>query len=57
VLRASGAPVMIGVASSGMGDVATNGQGISAFGAAWFAVSPAGNQVTGRSTAAPSNGY
>jgi hypothetical protein len=40
-----------------VGDVATNGQGISAFGAAWFAVSPAGNQVTGRSTAAPSNGY
>jgi len=29
---------MIGVASSGMGDVATNGQGICAFGAAWFAV-------------------
>jgi len=49
--------VTIGVASSGMGDVATNGQGVSAFGAAWFAVSPAGNQVTGRSTAAPSNGY
>ena len=36
---------------------ATNGQGIKAFGAAWFAVSPGGNQVTRRSTAAPSNGY
>jgi predicted lipoprotein with Yx(FWY)xxD motif len=36
---------------------AINGQGITAFGAPWFVVSPAGNQVTGKSTAAPSNGY
>jgi predicted lipoprotein with Yx(FWY)xxD motif len=26
----------------------TNGQGITAFGAAWFALSPAGNQVSGK---------
>jgi len=36
---------------------ATNGQGVKAFGAAWFAVSPAGNAVTKRSTAGRSNGY
>ena len=32
----------------------TNGQGVNAFGALWYAVSPAGNQVTG--TASSSNG-
>ena len=36
---------------------ATNGQGVMAFGGAWFAVSPAGTQVTRRSTAGRSNGY
>jgi predicted lipoprotein with Yx(FWY)xxD motif len=36
---------------------ATNGQGITAFGAQWFVVSPAGNQVSGKSTAGRSNGY
>ncbi|HEX3317151.1 MAG TPA: hypothetical protein VHR88_03975 [Solirubrobacteraceae bacterium] len=36
---------------------ATNGQGLKAFGGAWFVVSPSGNRLTGRSTAAPSNGY
>ena len=36
---------------------ATNGQGVTAFGGAWFAVSPAGTQVTRRSTAGRSNGY
>ena len=36
---------------------ATNGQGVTAFGAAWFAVSPAGNAVTKRSTAGRCNGY
>ena len=36
---------------------ATNGQGVTAFGAPWFAVSPAGNAVTTRSTAGRSNGY
>jgi predicted lipoprotein with Yx(FWY)xxD motif len=36
---------------------ATNGQGVTAFGAQWFVVSPADNQVSGRSTAGRSNGY
>jgi Secreted repeat of unknown function len=36
---------------------ATNGQGTTAFGGQWFVVSPAGNQVTGKSTAGRSNGY
>ncbi|MFL5856098.1 MAG: hypothetical protein ACJ77L_05035 [Solirubrobacteraceae bacterium] len=27
---------------------ATNGQGVTAFGAQWFVVSPAGNQVSGK---------
>jgi predicted lipoprotein with Yx(FWY)xxD motif len=36
---------------------AINGQGLTAFGAAWYVVSPQGNQVTGKSTAAPSSGY
>ena len=36
----------------------TNGQGITAFGAAWFAVSPTGNQVSGKgSTSGGGNGY
>jgi predicted lipoprotein with Yx(FWY)xxD motif len=35
---------------------ATNGQGMTAFGARWFVVSPAGNQVSGKSTAGRSNG-
>jgi hypothetical protein len=36
----------------------TNGQAITAFGAAWFAVSPAGKQVSGKgSTSNSSNGY
>jgi Secreted repeat of unknown function len=36
---------------------ATNGQGMTAFGARWFVVSPAGNQVSGKSNAGRSNGY
>jgi predicted lipoprotein with Yx(FWY)xxD motif len=36
---------------------ATNGQGVTAFGAQWFVVSPAGNQVSGKSTAGRSHGY
>jgi predicted lipoprotein with Yx(FWY)xxD motif len=36
---------------------ATNGQGVRAFGAQWFVVSPAGNQVSGKSTAGRSRGY
>ena len=33
----------------------TNGQGVTAFGAAWYAVSPAGNRVTG--SASTGGGY
>ena len=36
----------------------TNGQGITAFGAAWYALSPEGNQVTGQSSSsAGKSGY
>jgi predicted lipoprotein with Yx(FWY)xxD motif len=36
----------------------TNGQGITAFGARWYALTPAGNQVSGgTSTSGGSNGY
>jgi predicted lipoprotein with Yx(FWY)xxD motif len=34
----------------------TNGQGITAFGAAWYALSPAGNQLTGQSSSSAGNG-
>jgi hypothetical protein len=33
----------------------TNGQGVNAFGGSWFAVSPAGTQVTGTAPTAPSS--
>jgi predicted lipoprotein with Yx(FWY)xxD motif len=33
----------------------TTGQGVNAFGAAWFAVSPSGNQVTGTSSSSGSS--
>jgi predicted lipoprotein with Yx(FWY)xxD motif len=33
----------------------TTGQGVNAFGGSWFAVSPAGTQVTGTAPAAPSS--
>jgi predicted lipoprotein with Yx(FWY)xxD motif len=33
----------------------TNGQGVTAFGAAWFAVSPAGNQIGGRASSGGSS--
>jgi len=36
---------------------AANGQGVKAFGGGWFVVSPAGNQVSGKSTAGRSNGF
>ena len=36
----------------------TNGQGVSAFGARWYALTPAGNQVSGgTSTTGGNNGY
>ncbi len=34
----------------------TNGEGLTAFGAAWFAVSPAGNQVSTPASPAPGGG-
>ena len=34
-----------------------NGQGVNAFGAAWFAVAPAGGAVSGTATASSSSGY
>jgi predicted lipoprotein with Yx(FWY)xxD motif len=34
----------------------TNGQGVSAFGAAWFALNSAGNQVTAKPSSSSSNG-
>jgi predicted lipoprotein with Yx(FWY)xxD motif len=35
----------------------TNGQGLTAFGGSWFAVSPAGNQVTGTPSNSGGGGY
>jgi predicted lipoprotein with Yx(FWY)xxD motif len=34
----------------------TNGQGLSAFGGSWYAVSPSGNQVTGQSSSGGGGG-
>jgi predicted lipoprotein with Yx(FWY)xxD motif len=35
----------------------TNGQGLSAFGAAWYALSPAGDQVSGNASSSGGGGY
>jgi len=51
----NGHPLYLYVGDNAPG--AINGQGVAAFGATWYVVSPQGNQVTGKSTAAPSNGY
>jgi predicted lipoprotein with Yx(FWY)xxD motif len=51
----NGHPLYLYVGDNAPG--AINGQGLTAFGANWYVVSPQGNQVTGKSTAAPSNGY
>ena len=52
----NGHPLYLFQGDNAPGD--TNGQAITAFGAAWFAVSPAGNQVSGTgSTSGSSNGY
>jgi len=51
----NGHPLYLYVGDNAPG--AINGQGLTAFGATWYVVSPQGNQVTGKSTAAPSNGY
>jgi hypothetical protein len=34
----------------------TSGQGVSAFGALWYVVSPAGNQVTAKASGSSSSG-
>jgi predicted lipoprotein with Yx(FWY)xxD motif len=44
----NGHPLYLYSADQKAGD--TNGQGINAFGAAWFALSPAGNMVSGKGT-------
>jgi hypothetical protein len=44
----NGHPLYTFVKDQKAGDV--NGQGVSAFGAAWFAVSPAGNQISSQPT-------
>src|SRR3954453_22017163 len=44
----NGHPLYLYSADMNAGD--TNGQGINAFGAAWFALSPAGNMVSGKGT-------
>ena len=35
----------------------TSGQGVNAFGGLWYAVSPAGNQVTGTASSSGGGGY
>jgi predicted lipoprotein with Yx(FWY)xxD motif len=44
----NGHPLYTYTADQNPGD--TNGQGVTAFGAAWFAVSPAGGQVSGQAS-------
>ncbi len=50
----NGHPLYLYQGDSTAGD--TNGQGITAFGGAWFAVSPAGNQVSGQPSTSGGNG-
>jgi len=50
----NGHPLYLFVKDQKAGD--TNGEGLTAFGGSWFAVSPAGNQVTGQATSPP-GGY
>ena len=47
----NGHPVYLFIKDQKPGD--TNGEGVSAFGASWFALSPTGNQVTAGPRAAP----
>jgi predicted lipoprotein with Yx(FWY)xxD motif len=51
----NGHPLYLFKGDNASGD--TNGQAITAFGAAWFAVSPAGSQVSGTGSTSSSNGY
>ena len=48
----NGHPLYLFVKDRRPGD--TNGEGLKAFGGSWFALSPAGNQVSAQS---PGNGY
>jgi len=50
----NGHPVYLFVGDHKAGD--TNGEGLTAFGGSWFALSPAGNQVSGP-PATPKGGY
>ena len=50
----NGHPLYLFVKDRKPGD--TNGEGLTAFGGSWFAVSPAGNQVSAPA-ASPGNGY
>ena len=52
----NGHPLYLYVGDKKPGD--TNGQGVNAFGGGWFALSPAGGQVSGQaSNTGTSNGY
>jgi hypothetical protein len=48
----NGHPLYLYAADQNPGDA--TGQGLTAFGAAWFTVSPAGNQVSGQATSSGS---
>ena len=51
----NGHPVYLFQSDQNPGD--TNGQGVTEFGAMWFALSPAGNLVSATSSAGGGNGY
>jgi predicted lipoprotein with Yx(FWY)xxD motif len=53
-LTYNGHPLYIFVKDQKAGE--TNGQGVSAFGAAWFALSPAGNQVSAQPSSSGTSG-
>ena len=50
----NGHPLYLFSGDNSPGD--TNGQGVTAFGAAWFAVAPSGSQVSGSSSSSSSGG-
>ena len=49
----NGHPLYLFAEDQNPGD--TNGEGLTAFGGSWFAVSPAGNQVTGPASSSGSS--
>jgi predicted lipoprotein with Yx(FWY)xxD motif len=51
----NGHPLYLFEGDSSAGD--TNGQAITAFGAAWYVVSPAGNAITTQSASSGGGGY